>query len=361
MKASLKQLAELINADLIGDPDCTIEKTAPLHTADQLSATYAEKPEKLDWNAATNARVVVVPRSCAVDIPERFAQLRVDDPKSAFERIAAFFHPRQPLLPVGVSPLASVSPTAKLGVGVSIAPFAVVGDGCEVGDGAKLHSGVVLMTGASVGANSVLFPHVVLYENCKVGANCILHANSVVGAYGFGYDSSSGEHILGAQFGNVAIEDNVELGACSTVDRGAYDATTIGEGSKLDNHVMIAHNCKIGKRNLICASVGVAGSVTTGDYVVMAGRAGLRDHITVGRGATLGAMAGVMNDVPEGARIVGIPATPEKEQMRKQAAFAKLPETQKEVRALRKELDALATRLAELTAAASHDDSHDER
>ncbi len=347
MIAQLSQLAEMVNGVLVGS-DCVIERTAPLHTADERSLTFAEKPEKFDWNAATRARAVVLPESSNVQLPERYSVIKVDNPKAAFEKIVEFFHPKRAPLAPGVSPLAYVSPTAKLGEDVAIAPFAYVGDDCVVGDRAVLHAGVVLMPGSSVGRDSTLFPHATLYENCSVGANCILHANCVVGAYGFGYDSSTGEHRLAAQFGAVRIEDGVELGACATIDRGAYDDTVVGEGSKIDNHVMIAHNCKIGKRNMICASVGVAGSVTTGDYVVMAGRVGVRDHVKIGRGATLGAMAGVMTDVPEGARIVGIPATPEKEQMRKQAALAKLPETQKEVRALRKELNAILDRLAAL-------------
>ena len=356
MKVPLSQLAELTRGVLVGDPNCVIEKTAPLHTADSLSITFAEKPEKLDWNSVTNARAVVVPKNVVVAIPERFALLKVDDVKAAFEAIAAFFHPKRTLVRQGVSDKAYVSESATLGADVTIAPFASIGDDVVIGDGAVVHSGVTIMPGSSIGSHTVLFPNVVVYENCTIGSNCILHANCVIGAYGFGYDSSSGEHILAAQYGSVTIGDAVEIGACATIDRGAYDATVIGEGTKIDNHVMIAHNCKIGKRNLLCASVGVAGSVTTGDYVVMAGRVGVRDHLQIGAGATLGAMAGVMANVPAGARIVGIPATPEKEQMRKQVALAKLPETQKELRAMKKDL---ARALARLDALESKSD--DER
>ena len=160
-------------------------------------------------------------------------------------------------------------------------------------------------------------------------------------AYGFGYESSTGVHVLASQYGNVVVEDNVEIGACATIDRGAYDSTRIGEGTKIDNHVMIAHNCQIGKRNMICASVGIAGSVTTGDYVVMAGQVGVRDHLKIGSGAIIGAMAGVMLNVPEGAKIVGIPATPEREQMRKQVALSKLPDALKEVKRLANEVEEL--------------------
>ena len=344
MQARLSQLAELTQGVLTGDPNQPIAKAAPLHTADATSITFAERPDRLDWNAVTQARAVVVPFGTEPPTPE-VATIQVADVKEAFEKIVVFFRPPRPRWLQGVSERAVVSPTAKIGPNVAIGPNAVVGADVEIGAGATIHPGVVLQPGVKIGENSTLFPNVVVYEDCVVGKNCLLHANCVVGAYGFGYDSSTGVHALAAQFGNVVIEDNVEIGACATVDRGAYDSTVIGEGTKIDNHVMIAHNCKIGKRNMICASVGIAGSVTTGDYVVMAGRVGLRDHIRIGDGAALGAMAGVMGDVPAGARVVGIPATPEKEQMRKQVAFAKLPDALKQLKALQKEVETLKARL----------------
>lgn len=344
MQVRLSQLAELTQGVLTGDPNLTIEKASPLHAADETSITFAERPDRLDWNAATKARAAVVPLGAARPSDD-VATIQVADVKAAFEKIVVLFRPPRPRWLRGVSERAVVSPTAKIGKNVAIGPNAVVGDDVEIGDGATIHAGVVLQPGVKIGENTTLFPNVVVYEDCVIGKNCLLHANCVVGAYGFGYDSSTGVHKLAAQFGAVVVEDNVDLGACATIDRGAYDSTVIGEGTKIDNHVMIAHNCQIGKRNMICASVGVAGSVTTGDYVVMAGRVGVRDHIRIGDGAALGAMAGVMGDVPAGARIVGIPATPEKEQMRKQVAFAKLPDALKQLKALQKEVETLKARL----------------
>lgn len=350
MQVRLSQLAILTNGRTPdGQEDCLIEKAAPLHTADETSITFAGRPEKCDWTTVTNARAVVIPAKSTVKLPDRFAVLYVEDAKTAFEKIAAFFKPRRDdVLPKGVSPLAFVAKSAQIGKDVSIGPFAVIGEDCVVEDGAEIHANVAILAGTKIGANTVIFPGAVVYENCVVGSNCILHANCVLGAYGFGYDSSTGEHVLAAQYGNVVVEDNVEVGACATIDRAAYDSTVVGEGTKIDNHVMLAHNCSIGKRNMICAAAGIAGSVITGDYVVMAGQVGIRDHIKIGSGAVIGAMAGVMGDVPENAKIVGIPATPEKEQMRKQVALAKLPEMQKEFKALKKEVAELEARLAEL-------------
>jgi UDP-3-O-[3-hydroxymyristoyl] glucosamine N-acyltransferase len=188
-----------------------------------------------------------------------------------------------------------------------------------------------------LGAGVVIFPNAVLYENTQVGNRCIIHANAVLGAYGFGYETHQGRHRLSAQLGHVVIGDDVEIGAGATIDRGTYGATTVAEGTKIDNLVMIAHNCRIGRHNLLCSQVGIAGSTRTGDYVVMAGQVGVKDHITIGDGAMLGAKAGIKDDVPAGARVVGIPGTPEREQAILQAALRKLPEMRKQLKSLQQQ------------------------
>ena len=181
-----------------------------------------------------------------------------------------------------------------------------------------------------------------LYENTIVGPRCMIHANAVLGAYGFGYGFVDGRHVLSAQLGNVVLGADVEIGAGTTIDRGTYGPTTIGEGTKIDDSVMVAHNCRIGRHNMLCSQVGVAGSTTTGDYVVMAGQVGVRDHVHIGDRAVLGAMAGVTNDVPADARMIGIPATPERDQKIKQAAFSKLPEMRRQLKQLQRAVDALS-------------------
>ena len=190
-----------------------------------------------------------------------------------------------------------------------------------------------------------IYPNVVLYENTVIGNRAIIHAGAVLGAYGFGYEQVDGRHKLSAQLGYVEIGDDVEIGAGTTIDRGTYGPTTIGEGTKIDNQVMIGHNCRIGRHNLLCSQVGIAGSVTTGDYVVMAGQVGLRDHIDIGNRAVLGAKCGVMNNVPADSVYFGYPATADREQLVKQAALSKLPEMRKQFKALQKQVAELAERL----------------
>jgi UDP-3-O-[3-hydroxymyristoyl] glucosamine N-acyltransferase len=230
-----------------------------------------------------------------------------------------------------------------LGKNVTVHPFATIGDDVVIGDGATIHSGVHILPGSRIGENVTIFANAVLYENTLVGPRCIIHANAVLGAYGFGYGFADGRHVLSAQLGNVTLGADVEVGAGTTIDRGTYGPTSIGDGTKIDDQVMVAHNCRIGRHNMLCSQVGIAGSTTTGDYVVMAGQVGVRDHVHIGDRAVLGAMAGVTNDVPDGSRMIGIPATPERDQKLKQAAFSKLPEMRREM----KKLQRLATRIAE--------------
>jgi UDP-3-O-[3-hydroxymyristoyl] glucosamine N-acyltransferase len=181
----------------------------------------------------------------------------------------------------------------------------------------------------------------VLYERTIVGTGTIIHAGVVLGCHGFGYRVFEGSHVPSAQLGWVEIGAHCEIGACSTVDRGTYGPTIVGDGTKIDNLVIIAHNCRIGKHNMICSQVGVAGSTITGDYVVMAGQVGVRDHVRIGEGAVLAAKAGISQDVPAGAHMLGIPAIREREQKIQFAAISKLPEMRRQLRQLQRTVEAL--------------------
>jgi UDP-3-O-[3-hydroxymyristoyl] glucosamine N-acyltransferase len=216
-----------------------------------------------------------------------------------------------------------------------------VGNGVVIGAHSTIHAGVRIMHDCVIGAGVTLFPNVVLYENTRVGDRVIIHAGAVIGAYGFGYRQVDGKSLLSAQLGHVEIAADVEIGAATTIDRGTYGPTMIGEGTKIDNLVMIAHNCRIGRNNLICSQVGIAGSTTTGDYVVMAGQVGVRDHVHIGDRAVLGSKAGVTNDVRPGEEVLGAPAAPIRQAKLQMAAVAKLPEMRRQFRILQRQLDEL--------------------
>jgi UDP-3-O-[3-hydroxymyristoyl] glucosamine N-acyltransferase len=343
MAATLEFLAKLVGGELHGDGHTPIDAAAPLAEAVGGAVTLIDRAEMLAKLAEAKAAAVVAPNRIergSLAIPA----ILVDDAHEAFSAIVQHFRPPRSANRVGVSPAAHVSPTARLDDDVDVHPGATIGEDVSIGRGSTIHAGVHIMAGCQIGAGTTIFPNCVLYENSVVGERVILHAGTVIGSYGFGYKQQAGAHHRTAQLGYVRIENDVEIGANATIDRGSYGATVIGEGTKLDNLVMIAHNCHIGRHNLICSQVGIAGSSTTGDWVVMAGQVGVRDHVHIGNGAVLGAMAGITNDVPDGACMMGIPATPEREQKLKQAALAKLPEMRKELKALHQ---MVASRLAD--------------
>ena len=215
------------------------------------------------------------------------------------------------------------------------------------------------MPGCVIGDDCVIHPNVTLYENTRIQDRVRIHAGSVIGAHGLGYQQIEGRHVSSAQLGYVEIESDVDIGAAVTIDRGTYGATRIGEGTKIDNQVMIAHNCRIGRHNLICSQVGIAGSCTTGDYVVLAGQVGLKDHIHLGDHTIVGAKAGVMDDCEGNQVYLGAPAMPQRDQMQIFALQRKLPDMRRELKALRKRVEELLER-SEIDSAMTIDGRPDE-
>ncbi len=347
MPFSLAELAELVHGQLVGGAgaaDLVIEDAATLDEAGPKHISLLDSPDKAHRLARSCAGAVVVPQSFT---PDHTPAIQVDDVHAAFAAIVEQFRPQRRMPRIGVSPLATVNPSARLGADVDVHPGAVVGPDVEIGEHSTIHAGVKIMAGCKIGRSVTIFPNAVLYEDTQVGDRSIIHATAVIGAYGFGYKLADGEYHLSAQLGRVEIGCDVEIGAGSAIDRGTYSATTIGDGTKIDNQVMIAHNCRIGRHNMICSQVGIAGSTTTGDYVVMAGQVGVRDHVHIGSGAVLGAKAGVSNDVPDGAHMLGSPAMPLREQKVQFAMLARLPDMREQLRQLQRQLDALVAQAAD--------------
>lgn len=345
MQLSLKEAAQIVDGVHFGSEKIIIRGTGTLSSARQGEITFVESEKTLQKLEHSPAEVVLVPKDIE---PADRAYIQVDDVRESFAKLVMHFRPPRESQRIGVSSAANVHPSAKIAADVDIHPGACVGADVEIGPGTTVHANATVMDGCRIAENVTVFPGAVLYEDTIVGARCILHANCVVGAYGFGYDTGSdGTHQLGAQFGYVELEADVEVGSASTIDRGSYGATTIGAGTKIDNQVQIAHNCRIGRHNILCSQVGIAGSSTTGDYVVMAGQVGIPDHVHIGDQVTIGAKSGVMRDIPSGQTMLGIPATPERQQMQLLAALQRLPEMRKQVRAIQRVVDTLQERLEE--------------
>jgi len=345
MQATLGELALLVGGQLVGPDDLVVHGAASLQDALSGQITMVDSTDRARSLADSKASAVVCPQSF---LPEGTPAIRVENVHQAFSRIVSHFRPLRVSKRIGLSPLAVVSASAELGVDVDVHPYATIGDDVKIGEGSTIHAGVHLMAGCEIGKNVTIFPGAVLYENTIVGDRSIIHAAVVLGAYGFGYDQVEGRHCLTAQLGNVIIGPDVEIGAATTIDRGTYGPTVIGEGTKIDDQVMIAHNCRIGRHNMLCSQVGIAGSATTGDYVVLAGQVGIRDHVHVGSGTIVGAKGGIINDVPDGSRYIGIPATPEREQKLRLAAVSRLPEMRHQLKGLQRTVDKLVEQIAAL-------------
>lgn len=342
MNLTLAAIADLVQGELHGDAQLLITGAATLSAARSNEISLADHVKQARNLANSAAAAVVVPRDFTPDRPH----IKVANVHAAFATIVQKFRPQRARRTLGISPSASISASAKLSAGVEIHPLAYIGDDVEIGAGAIIHSGVRILEGCRIGAGTIIFPNAVLYENTIVGERCLIHAGVVLGGYGFGYSTADGQHLLSAQLGWVEIGNDVDIGSCSAIDRGTYGPTTIGDGTKIDDQVMIAHNCRIGKHNLICSQCGLAGSSSTGDYVVLAGQAGLRDHIHVGDHCVVGAKSGVMNDVEPKSYVLGIPATDERHQMSCIAAVHRLPGFRQQIAQLQKQVNALQAQLS---------------
>ena len=306
--------------------------------------TFAVSDDHLQLFLRSECPAALIPKSLGVEKIDaaRKCFLIVDDAEDCFAKVVSVFRPPWQRKRIGISQAACIAASAQIAEDVDIYPGSFIGENVKIGCGSVIHPNVTIMDGTTIGANTTLFPTVTLYENTVIGDRCILHGGVVIGAYGFGYKSSN-THELSAQLGNVVIGNDVEIGSNTTIDRGTFDSTTIGDGTKIDDLVMIGHNCQIGKHNLLCSQVGIAGSTSTGDYVVMAGQVGVGDHLHIGDKSILGAQSGVMHNLPGNQTYLGSPAIASRQQMQIYGIINKLPALRKQLRAIQKFVDAHLT------------------
>jgi UDP-3-O-[3-hydroxymyristoyl] glucosamine N-acyltransferase len=306
---TVSELAALVGGEVFsGSGDAVIEGPAALESAGPGEISFFAHPRYAADLRTTRATAVLVPRDFAGETPA--VCIRVDDPSAAFTRITREFLREPAPPPAGVHPSAVVHSGAQIAPDASIGGQAVVMPGAVIGPRSVVMAGGYIGAGARIGAACLLHPHAVVGHGCLLGDRVILHSGAVVGSDGFGYDTQDGRHTKIAQSGIVVVEDDVEIGANTTIDRARFGRTVIGEGTKIDNLVMIAHNVVIGKHCIVCAQVGIAGSARIGNHVILAGQAGLVGHIRIGDGAIVGAQTGVSNDIEPGARVVGSPPRP---------------------------------------------------
>ncbi|MBK7643391.1 MAG: UDP-3-O-(3-hydroxymyristoyl)glucosamine N-acyltransferase [Planctomycetes bacterium] len=328
----------MCGAECEGDGTRVVDGPASLREAGPSHVSfYSDKRYRPDLES-TRAAGVLVPRGTRLEREGGPVLLVCADSNAAFTRVVSAFVP-PPCVPIaGVHASAVVDPTARIAASASIGPLCSIAAGCEIGEGAHLVAGVHLGQGARVGADSVLHPGVVLYAECSVGARCILHSGAIVGADGFGFEPTREGWKKIPQVGTALIEDEVEIGANVTIDRGRFGATRIGRGTKIDNLVHVAHNVVVGEGVLLIAQTGIAGSARIESRAIVAGQVGIAGHATIGAGARIGAQAGVFGDVPPGEDWAGYPARPRRESLRSLAEVQRLPKLVERVRALEERL-----------------------
>lgn len=320
---------------LEGSTTESLRAIASLALARSGDVTFLGNPKYRSAVATTQGSLVIVPEDHSGGPSTNQVFFRVANPSLAVallcRRLEQQLWPRPP---AGVHPSAVVDPSARIGSGVTIGPLCVVEAGAGVGDNAWLEAGVYLGRNVRIGADCRLFPGVKVMAECIVGARVILQAGVVLGADGFGYETVRGRHEKVPQIGNVIVGDDVEIGANSTVDRARFNATVIGEGTKIDNLVQVGHNVTIGKHCIVCAQVGISGSTTLDEYVVLGGQAGVAGHITIGRGAKVDGQTGVNSNLAPGSFVKGSPCLPYNLEQRLNVLRKRIPDLFKRVDAL---------------------------
>lgn len=316
-------IAALVSGELVGDADARISAIAPLDRAGATDLSFLASDRYAAEFAESRAGVVLVaPALAKAEGPAR-TRIIVEKPHEALLRVLPKLY-REPVAEPGVHPSATVGRGARLGSSVTIGAGVVLGKGCVVGDGTVIDANAVVGDGVEIGVKCRIFPNVVLYPGTRIGDRVAVHGGAVIGSDGFGYVSRDNTHQKIPHVGRCLIENDVEIGANTTIDRGSISDTVIGAGTKIDNLVQVGHNVRIGRLCLLMAHVGIAGSATVEDGVILAGQAGIGGHITIGKGARIAGQAGVFGDVPPGESWSGYPARPHKEALRAQAALYKL-------------------------------------
>lgn len=337
----LSEIAELTSSTIeSGSPDTDITGAAGLDIASEGTITFLANPKYTPQIQTTKAAAIFLAENAELDRAD-IAILRTKDPYLAYTKTLRLFHPEIPVA-AGIHPSAVIDPTAHVAETAEISANVVIGKSARINKGAKLFPNVTIYDGASVGENSVLHSGVSVRENCEIGNNCIVHNNSTIGSDGFGYAKTSDKQWLKIpQTGIVALEDDVEIGANTSIDRASVGETRIKRGAKIDNLVQIGHSCTVDEDALICSQTGLAGSSVIGKRVILAGQVGIAGHLKVGDDAVITAKSATSHDVPDGKVISGIPAFDNRDWLRSTAAYRKLGEIAQRVRELQKRLDRL--------------------
>ncbi|MBW9202402.1 UDP-3-O-(3-hydroxymyristoyl)glucosamine N-acyltransferase [Bacteroidales bacterium SW292] len=344
MEFSAKQIAEYIHGEIVGDEQAKVHTFAKIEEGVPGALTFLANPKYTPYIYDTQASIVLVNRDFVPEHEVKATLIRVDNAYDCLARLLTLYEQSKPKK-TGIDRLAFIAPTAQVGKDVWIAPFAYVGENAVIGDRTVIHPHATIGDGAHVGNDCVLYAGATVYHDCRVGNRCILHAGSVVGADGFGFAPTPQGYEKIPQIGIAVLEDDVEIGANTCIDRATMGATIVHHGAKIDNLVQVAHNDEIGAHTVMAAQVGIAGSTKVGEWCMFGGQTGIAGHIHIGDRVVFGAQSGVPSSVKSDQRLIGTPPMEEKPYFKSQAIFRKLPDMYFELNALRKELNELKKQL----------------
>jgi len=333
-KFTIEEINQAVNGTLTGNPSILITGVEQISEATKNQLTFIGKKKYIKLWDQSSASAAIVNDNLNIEPGKDRALVHVADADLALAHVLQLYEPEPPKCDPGIHSTAVVDSTAEIGAGAAIGAGCYIGPGVVIGTNTKLYPNVTVLDDSSIGSETIIWSGTVIRERCCIGNHCIIHPNVTIGADGFGYrPSPEGRGLVKIlQIGTVEIGDGVEIGAGSCVDRGKFSTTSIGDGTKIDNLVQIAHNCKLGRSCVMAGQVALAGSVTIGDGVIMGGRVGVKDHVTIGAGAKLGVGAGVISDVAPGKTLLGSPADDYRQTLRLWAAQKQLPDLIKQMK-----------------------------
>jgi UDP-3-O-[3-hydroxymyristoyl] glucosamine N-acyltransferase len=341
MELRLKDIARILDGTIDGDEDTVISNISGIEDAKEGDITFVANPKYIKYIEKTNASAIV----CSPGISSESKNLlKVKNPYLAYAKAITFLNP--PREETGtVDERAFIGKDVKLGENVTIYPFSFIGDGSTIGDNTTIYPNCFLGRKVKIGSNTFLHPNVTIREECIVGNNVIINSGAIIGSDGFGFAPDGAKKFKIPQLGIVQIDDDVEIGACTAIDRATMGKTWIKRGAKLDNLIQVAHNCTIGEDSIIIAHTGISGSTHIGDRVTMAGQSATAGHVKIGNDVTVGARGGVAVDVPPGQTVSGAPHMPHRDWLRSTLIFRKLPEMNQTIKELKKKITELESKI----------------
>ena len=340
MEFTAKQIADFIGGKVEGDINATVNTFAKIEEGTKGAISFLSNPKYIHYIYDTQSSIVLINNDVELERPVSTTLIRVDNAYECVAKLLQLYDAARPKKQ-GIDSLAFISPKATIGENVYIGAFAYIGDNAVIGNGTMIYPHATIGDNVKIGEKCKIYPNVVIYEGCKLGNEVTIHSGSVIGADGFGFAPNTEGYAKIPQIGIVTIEDNVEIGANTCIDRSTMGSTIIRKGVKLDNLIQVAHNVEIGENTVMSAQVGIAGSTKIGSWCMFGGQVGLAGHITVGDKTFLGAQSGVPGNIKGDQTLIGTPPMEPKAYFKSQAIFRKLPDMYKQINELQKQLDEL--------------------